>query len=167
MGKSKCIITDEGRECTICGEYKLYKDYYYTKTTDRYCPRCKKCSNKTMIQGGYNNKYAKTDKGKASKHKYYANNKEAFDKRSAKSIQKMQPGVYLITTDQGKYVGQSKHLKLRMYQHRGKYSVCFGKKILKFEVLEYIEDEQLRLEREQYWIDELKPELNTEGISYK
>ncbi len=164
MGRSKCIITDKGRECTKCGEYKLYKDYYYIKATGRYTPRCKKCQNKVMVEGGYLNKYANSDKGKASLHKYYLKNKEAFYKRSAKSLDKMKAGVYLITTGAGRYVGQSKHIKLRLYQHRGEYSVCAGKDIQKFEVLEYIEDLDKRLVREQYWIDKLKPELNTEGV---
>ena len=44
-------IKDENwRVCSICWEYKLYKDYYKKSDTKHYYWRCKKCMNKQRMQ---------------------------------------------------------------------------------------------------------------------
>ena len=44
MRPSKCRIDEHGRECTKCGQYKLWDEYHKAKHMNTgYMPRCKQC----------------------------------------------------------------------------------------------------------------------------
>lgn len=156
MGRvSKCIITEEGRECSRCGKYQLYDNYGKTSTKvnrngyDSICKGCRRV---------YANNYVAQGKQKEQYHK----NPKAFMSRFNKYIGKMPGGVYQVYTNEGRYIGESQHMQHRVMNHKTPKSrtAVGGKEYLRWEVLEYIEDPDLRLEREAYWIDTLKPELN-------
>lgn len=84
-------------------------------------------------------------------------------------------GIYTITNtyNDKKYVGSAKYFNNRWEIHRrelktNKHGNHFLQKIynkyglenLKFEIIEFVEDVSKLLEREQYYIDTLKPEYN-------
>ena len=135
----KGIVDDQGRECTKCGEYKPWSEYNKDKSkANGYNCQCRVCS-----------------------HKYMKANRERHLKVLRDWRLRQPGGVYLITTREGRYVGQSNHMHARVIIHPSdKTSPCLGKEVLEWEVLEYIEDSVLRLQREKYWIKKLDPELN-------
>lgn len=46
-GKSKCVINEEGRECSKCKEYKIWKNFAHDKKNRLgRCSICKACNNK-------------------------------------------------------------------------------------------------------------------------
>ena len=73
---------------------------------------------------------------------------------------KMTPGVYLVYAKNGTYVGQSKQIQGRVANHKDWNPRSPIKGFIKYKILEVVKDEQLRLKREKYWIDKLKPTLN-------
>lgn len=73
---------------------------------------------------------------------------------------RMPGGVYFIQTDKGSYIGQSDHVDFRLMQHQYTNVDGKGAKVLDFYVIEQIDDRDKRLEREKYWIQKLKPDLN-------
>ena len=155
MRISKCVINDNGRECAKCGKYQSWDNYYKNKNFSRgRLSRCKTCQNNQVKD-------------------YYYDNKDKCMKAIRKSLLKHPlnvPGVYLIYSDKGKYVGQSKTMYSRACTHKSKGSKLSavrlaGVKVLSWEVLEYVDNPELRLQRESYWINKLKPELNTYIVS--
>ena len=146
----------EGRNCSKCKEYKALEDYYrlkkglYGRQTT-----CKKCS-RAYQQDRYYNKG-----GKQKALDYEKNNKDEAKKAFTKYQSKMTPGVYLIYTKEGRYVGQSHKIELRLWNHKPWNSRSpVNSKILKAEILEVVKDKKLREQREEYWIKKLNPELN-------
>ena len=95
------------------------------------------------------------------------------------------PGVYKIfdeVTDEVLYVGESIRPMRRRGEHMSKRkdikkayknSIIGGmisegkidKTNLKFEIIEYIDDDEKRKDREVYWINELNPTYNTKDKS--
>ena len=84
-------------------------------------------------------------------------------------------GIYMIkcATNGDRYIGSAKSLfsrksdhwiNLRKNKHHNKHLQNvwnkYGEFSFAFEILEFVKDEARLLEREQYWIDKLKPELN-------
>jgi len=146
---SKGLVTDEGRECTKCGKYQTWSGFHKSiKGCRGYESKCKSCSF-------------------TLRKNYYDNNKDYVLKRQQDWLGKYnEPGVYQLHTDKGRYIGQSKTMYNRVSSgHKTKNQVnatnAAQAKVLSWEVLEYIEDRQLRLQREKYWIKKLQPELNT------
>lgn len=157
----KGIVSQEGRECTKCGKYKLWSSYNRSKHGTRgYNNQCKKC----CAQYLKDNK----DKFKDRMKRYRDNNKQALYASQKKHLDSMDGGVYMVTCEEGRYIGSSKHMISRMRNHRdwNKESPV-NSKVLKQEVLEVLEDMELRLEREDYWIRKLKPELNDKFPIFK
>jgi group I intron endonuclease len=91
------------------------------------------------------------------------------------------PGIYLITNEIGvkKYVGQSRNIFERWKQHKeGLRNNCHHNQYLQnswnvhgetkftFDVIEFCAEELLD-EREQHWIETLKPEYNITKNIYK
>ena len=96
-----------------------------------------------------------------------------------KEIIKGRGGIYKITNLLNKkfYIGSSKSLYQRAYsyktlskqgkvhnQHLQNSLTKYGRENFTFEVIEYIEDINTLWEREQYYIDTLKPEYNKKLI---
>lgn len=139
MGRpAKGIVTDEGRECTRCGKYKVWSQYNKGNGARNYSGHCKGC------EIGYTEKAWKRMKAKIEK----------------------QPGaVYRVFTDIGEYIGQTNHIGRRITEHNTPTAMLRrrfkGITIESYEVLEYIEDPVQRKLREAYYISTLKPELNT------
>lgn len=88
---------------------------------------------------------------------------------------KLLPGIYMIrcTANGDRYIGSAKsilrrksdHLcNLRIGKHHSKHLQNvynkYGEASLEFLILEIVDDCSRLLEREQYWIDKLKPEIN-------
>ena len=87
----------------------------------------------------------------------------------------MTAGIYLITctANNDRYVGSAKNLlsrrrehwcNLRLKRHHNTHMQNvwnkYGSDTFVFEVIEKVVDRALLIEREQYWIDTLRPELN-------
>lgn len=159
--RQKGIVSQEGRECCKCGKYKLWSNYSKSKRGTRgYSGVCKTCS----LQYAKDNK----DKFKARIKAYRDKNKDTLYGNIKRYIDKMDGGVYMVTCEEGRYIGSSKHCISRMRNHRDWNELSpVNSKVLKEEVLEVVEDEQLRLEREDYWIRKLKPELNDKFAIFK
>ena len=144
-GWTKCTVTDLGRECSKCGKYKEWSKYANLKHGIRgYHSQCRECAK--VYANKWYHKYP-------DKHlKLMQDRKDSFP-----------GGVYRIITSIGTYIGQSSAMEWRVVNHlTPKSNSPVTKEVFKeWEVLEYIEDPVLRLERERYYIDTLKPELNT------
>lgn len=85
-------------------------------------------------------------------------------------------GVYCITNllDGRKYVGQSSNISTRWKSHLWNKALDIqrdikklGKENFKFEILEEVEDDKVRLEKEQYWIKTLNCEETGYNCSKK
>lgn len=92
----------------------------------------------------------------------------------------MKSGIYkILNLQNGKYyIGSAKNLDYRFSRHKFDfYNNChhniylqrafnlYGANSFEFHILEYCEKEKL-IEREQYWIDDLKPAYNILKIAY-
>lgn len=132
---------NKGRECGKCGEYKPWSEYWSNK------------------KGPY---------GKNSNCKVcvLSNNKNTERSRHKRFLKSMDSGVYRIKTSIGDYIGESQHMKWRISEHlipSGKSPV--SREVFKeWEVLEYVDSEVLRKEKEAYYIKLYKPKLNTIGV---
>ena len=144
-----------GRECTKCGEYKPWSSFSKQKQgRNGHSSRCKVCCRKYFKKRYRNGGY---EKGL----EYQRNNVDMVKRHIEKYQSKMRGGVYQVYTEQGRYIGQSMKMEGRVWNHKPwNIESPVNTKVLKWEVLEYIEDPVLRLERERYYIDTLKPELN-------
>lgn len=92
----------------------------------------------------------------------------------------MKSGIYIITNiiNNKKYVGSSKNLSKRKIAHflklynnnhpnihlQASYNK-YGKDVFIFNIIEHVEDITELVNREQYWIDILKPEYNKRLIA--
>ena len=146
----------ETRVCSKCSKELTIDNYYTVKAkngsvyTYRYCKKCHYKVTKPIRKQWVKDhpEQALVLQTRATKH----------------HLQKQVGGVYLIQTNKGLYVGSSDHIPYRISQH--KTMKAFGvettknAKILTWSVLEEINDYELRLEREKYWIKKLQPELN-------
>lgn len=134
----------DGKKCKRCSEYKPWSDYNRCKAAKYgYQTYCRECT-------------------KEYRKQYYANNKQAILSMHKDYLKQMDKGVYIVYTTKGRYIGQSEHIQSRIRHHKPWNDRSPVKtKVLKWEVLEYIDSEEERLIRERYYIDKLKPELNT------
>ncbi len=95
----------------------------------------------------------------------------------AKEIPDNTSGIYLIKSPSGStYIGQSKCLKRRLIEHkcpsRKTYDMPISKEFLNndlsgflFDILEACEPKELN-NKEEYWINKLKPDLNISSGGY-
>jgi len=127
------------KQCIECGNVKPYEQFSKDKTKkDGLQSKCKQC-----------------------KHHYYTQNKERYIEYQIQFQQshnhKWGSGVYgylNLNTNQYDYIGTSKILKYRQYQHNKKYNNH------RFEIIESCSIKNL-FEREAYWIKHYKPINNT------
>ena len=126
------------KQCNECGCMKPYNQYSKDKTkNDGLQTKCKQC-----------------------KHHYYIQNKEHYIdyQREFQSIHnyKLGSGIYgyyNLITKQYDYIGASKILKYRQYQHNKKYNNH------RYEIIEHCSTEDL-FKREAYWIKHYNPVYN-------
>ncbi len=146
----------EGRNCTKCKEYKPWKEFSLSrKGFNGRASKCRKCCRVYFKDRYYN------QGGKQKGLDYHKNNKSIVKSIVNKYQSKMQPGVYIVYTEAGRYVGESIKMERRVGNHKPwNYDSPVNTKVLKWEILEVVEDTQLRKQREAYWIKKLKPELN-------
>ena len=148
--RPKTKVDDRGRVCTKCDEYKDWDSFSKHKGgKNGRSSKCKVCLVK------YVQKLRKA-------------NPDVFKKRAYTIRSKYPGGVYMITSTKGEYhVGQSKHIKSRIWQHPNDQDSPFYRNkglIKEWKILEYIDSEEQRLIREAYWIDKLKPTLNRQLV---
>lgn len=148
---------EEKRICSKCSELKHIEDYYTVtskKTGSTYTYKyCKKCHYKLT---------------KPNRKKWMKENPDQGRKLSTKAVREYRrrgtPGIYLIQTNKGSYVGQSSSIEYRMTQHKGggETSVEYMKNVemISHTILEVVPDRKKRQKREAYWIGLLRPELN-------
>jgi hypothetical protein len=171
------------KECNTCKLTKEYTEFHRDKNKkDGLQPKCKSCVKLYLLLYRYTNKdnikiYQKVynQTNKLTKQIKYQNNKEYyknFMKRWGNELQ----GVYKITSDDlVLYVGQSKQLNYRISKHKfhikNPDSKWNNQKELydaintqypnyTISIIEECSIDKL-IERENYWINELKPILNT------
>lgn len=130
--------------------------------------QCTKCGETKAFEFFYASKYGKHGKGSTCKEctkihymrplRKKGNERKNIDRYRAK----LTPGVYLINASNGTYIGQSKYIEIRLIEHRyEKNTRSPVEEVIDYKVLEVINDKVLRLEREKYWINKLKPSLNS------
>lgn len=129
----------------------------------RVCSRCKKDKPLDQFYKSTYGKYGKTAQCKQClKEKVFRPyRKKGIERQNIdKFISKMTSGVYLVNAGNGTYIGQSKHIENRVYNHRSWNYNSPVEGYKSFKVLEVVEDSKLRLKREKYWIKKLQPNLN-------
>lgn len=144
--------------CSRCEKDKVYSEFNKNKNSkDGLNSICKECNKRYMKR--YNKDHSERLKPVFRQH--YKDNVERYITNQKNWQSKSPAGVYLLTTREGRYIGQTGCVAKRVIEHKNsKESKCFGKEVLSVEVLEVVSDKKERLQREQYWIDKLKPELN-------
>ncbi len=137
------------KQCSKCGETKAFKFFYRCKDRpDGYNYWCKPCC-------------ADSNRNAYNKNKQHYRDKLNTYHRTRKN---RECGVYYLQTTIGDYIGESRYIQSRMYNHKcGTSCLHLGKgEYIDYKVLEYtIDDKDTRLERETYWIKKLNPSLNT------
>jgi len=134
----------DGRECTTCKKSKPWDSFSKQKAgKNGRSSKCKQCQLEYTMRR-------------------YQEDKTRFFKANERRRKRQRGGVYKVVTREGIYIGQSGNIKFRIESHkcRNAQSKVGSREVLSWEVLEYVEDPVLRLHREAYWIDKLKPELN-------
>jgi hypothetical protein len=135
------------KECSKCHETKELTEFYKNQNQCKIC-RCE-----------YNKHWYKTPKGKST-----------YTKNARKWKTKLQ-GVYGIYTDgECVYVGESKRLNDRMSSHRTlsrnySYARPYFQPLYQYLstvdfTIKILEETPNHKEREQYWINKLKPKYN-------
>jgi len=169
-----------GKQCRECsGDLVLGENIVPSmfKNSDYICRSCHNEAQKIKRQNNIE-RFRSYDK-KASK-KWRNNNpvkaKEGFD-RMQYSIK---PGVYFIyDKDELIYIGQSKIPYHRQRMHFAKhkwatispvanelYAGNLQRENLRFEMVKFIDDDDMRLQHEAMLIDQYKPRLNTYVLAY-
>lgn len=149
------------KKCSTCKvEKELDKFHKLKRSSDGHRGVCKICHNKDYKQ-------------------YYNKNKEFVLTNIKKRFKKIESGIYMVKNlvTGAKYVGQSVTPYLRMTQHcsviksKNRKTLNktneqlqedlnkYGREAFIFGIIEHCEEERL-LEREQYYIRQMKPEYN-------
>lgn len=145
----------ESKQCSKCKEVKPLTEFNNQKRNkDGKCGRCKKCV------GVYLSKWYRKG-GKEKVLAYQRNNPDIVKRAINKYQQDFTPGVYRLWTEDGDYIGESIKIERRLWNHKDwNNGSPVNKPILRYEILEVVEDTNLRKEREAYWIKKLQPTLN-------
>lgn len=139
--------------CKICEKDKPLDEYYFGKQTGYYYGWCKACHYKKTKP--LRKKWVKDFPEKARKLTVKA--MRAYVKRGT-------PGVYLIETDKGCFVGMSKSIETRLFQQKCPKQPGpirdHGAKFISATILEVVKDKKERYKRKEYYIKLLQPSLN-------
>jgi len=142
--------------CTKCKKEKSLDEFNKAKR-GKYgkSSKCKKCCNEYMTNRYFN------QGGKDKVLAYHRNNPDIVKKAINKYQKNFTPGVYRLWTEDGDYIGESIKIERRLWNHKDwNTGSPVNKPILRYEILEVVEDEDLRKERERYYINLYKPVLN-------
>ena len=139
--------------CKTCEKDLPLDEYYFGNQTGYYYGSCKACHYKKTKP--IRKDWVKVNKKRANKLVVKA--MEAWSKRCT-------PGIYVIESDKGMFVGASNAIEKRMHQQKcpkqqGPLSYN-NAKFISYTILEEVEERDERMERLKYWIDVLKPSLN-------
>lgn len=79
-------------------------------------------------------------------------------------VDRCTPGVYLLETTKGNFIGHSKSIETRMVQITAEQTLfplqIKAADLISYTILEVIEDKQERSKRKEYFIDLIQPSLN-------
>ena len=157
--------------CKRCEKEKSLDEFSKCKAyKDNKQPYCKVCNKKH--NDDYNAKHR--DYFKEYSKEYIAENKDRYKELMDNLFNSIPAGIYAIYhDDELVYVGSSKLPRRRLYGHFTKsinannstIAKAMAKGILKgdklrFEMLEYVDDKDMRLEKERAYIRKLQPTLN-------
>lgn len=156
--------------CSKCNTQKEYSEFYKAKAyKDGYRGQCITCLKKWSA----NHRVKPTIRKKAyESHKEWIKDTNNMSKlidainvcRNSKGS-----GVYIIHTEDGDYIGSSNTIQSRIYTHKCKTKqnnscIAGTHKVVGWSILESC-DPDSKLEREEYWIKKLNPELNKKYIN--
>ena len=159
----------ETKICKDCGVEKPLDQYHYSdKPNGILKSYCSECSYKRAQEHIAKDPIAHFHYMK----RYYRENPERYPGNHKTKKTPPVAGVYIIehSLTDNKYVGCSSNLRSRKYKHSRNVGVGkqkplsklikeFGWESFSFDVLELC-DKSVIFERETYWIQELKPNLN-------
>ena len=139
--------------CKICEKDKPLDEYYFGKQTGYYYGWCKACH------------YVKTKKIRKKWVKDFPDKaKKVTRKAMRRFVERGTPGVYLMETDKGCFVGHSNSIQTRMFQHTSPQQpgpIRDNKaKLISYTIIEEVEDKVERQKRKEYYVDLLQPSLN-------
>jgi hypothetical protein len=161
----------ETKLCKKCGETKSHDEFSNSKAykdgKQLYCKACNKA---------HNDKYNADNREYFKEYtKYYmSKNKDRYKELMDTLFSSIPAGIYAIYhDDELVYVGSSSMPRRRLYGHfvnsinanNSSIARAMAKGILKgdklrFEMLEYVDDRDTRLEKERSYIRKLQPKLN-------
>ena len=150
------------KTCTNCQETQDLSNFYKQKYGKfGHASVCKKCMTKKYRVQRTLYRTNNIEKQREYSKTYYYKNKDRLNQICKEFVKSLKPGVYFVKANNGTYIGQSKAMLRRKWDHdRDSNKLTPVDKVLEFKILEVVEDKDLRLKREQYWIDKLKPTLN-------
>lgn len=178
--------------CSLCGIEKSL-DEFYKKSNGDLRSDCKECCNKRAKKYREENhekilKYRREKlysdpewmkNNRLRGKKYYDNNTDKILEYKKDYVLRIAPCVYVVKntqTDEVLYVGESRRPRDRWNRHLtisdGHFISPVSKLItdgelnkdhVEISVLEEVENDKERREREKYWIEKLSPTLNIHG----
>jgi len=161
----------ETKLCSKCGKVKSLDEFSKCKAyKDGKQLYCKACNKKTNDK--YNEKNREYFK-EYTKH-YMSKNKDRYKELMNELFASIPAGIYAIYhDDELVYVGSSSMPRRRLYGHfvnsikanNSSIAKAMAKGIIKgdnlrYEMLEFVEDKEQRLEKEKSYIKKLQPKLN-------
>lgn len=78
------IINIDGKNCSLCGEFKTLSEFYYYHTRNRYFSECKECTKLKIRRYEKNNKKKVAERAK----RYYEKNKDKIKEYKREWLQK-------------------------------------------------------------------------------
>lgn len=143
----------ETKTCSDCRQNLPIEQYYVYKRKGYVYNWCKKCH------------YKKT---KPTRQRWVREYPDKARKITAKAmrmyVDRCTPGVYLLETTKGNFIGHSKSIETRMVQITAEQTFfplqLNTADLISYTILEVIEEKDKREERKQYYIDLLQPSLN-------
>ena len=150
---------EEKKICSKCSELKDRSEYYTILNKQnghvyeyKYCKGCHYKATKPLRKV-----WMEKNPEKGKKLQISAN--KAWRLRGT-------PGIYLLETDKGTYIGQSRSIEYRMSEHYSENNIAGvfqmkGAKVISHTILEIVtQGKKQRNKREKYWIKFLRPTLN-------
>jgi hypothetical protein len=175
------------KNCKKCKQDKDLSEYYKSHKGKYYSPWCKNCSKQKNKQyridhpekyRQYNKKFRQDNPD--YQKQYYQDNKEQFSQCRNKNNQSIPPGIYgIYEHDQLIYIGESAKPYARIAIHFSNttnldngspvaQNIGAGilqRKNLSFKMLEYVDDDNARRQRETVLIQHYQPKYNNHYVN--